>query len=103
MKKIYFEKIKKSRKLKKIKQHELAKKVDVTPTYISMLENGKKEPSLKILKKICQILDIELSSLFEEEKNLVEELKPILNKYDIDDIMDKLKTIKSNISENKDL
>lgn len=43
---------------------ELAKGVGVSTSYISLVENGKSVPSLKILDKICTRLSMHLSALF---------------------------------------
>ncbi len=43
---------------------ELAKAAGVSTSYISLVENGKSLPSLKILDKICSRLSIHLSALF---------------------------------------
>lgn len=46
------------RKKKGISQRELAQIAGLSPTYISMVENGKKSPTLKSLEKISNALDI---------------------------------------------
>jgi transcriptional regulator with XRE-family HTH domain len=47
---------------------ELAKAVGVSISYISLVENAKSVPSLKILDRICTRLSIHLSNLFSEEE-----------------------------------
>lgn len=46
-----------------LKQMDLAKKIDVSPNYLSLLEAGRKEPSLSLLKRISRALDVPLSFL----------------------------------------
>jgi transcriptional regulator with XRE-family HTH domain len=46
-----------------LRQTLLAKDLDVTPNYLSLVENGKKEPSLTFLKKFSRRLDAPLGYL----------------------------------------
>ena len=46
-----------------LKQTLLAKDLDVTSNYLSLIENGKKEPSLTFLKKFSRRLDAPLGYL----------------------------------------
>ena len=39
-------------------QDQLAKKLGIEPTYLSVLERGRKDPSVALLKKTAKILDI---------------------------------------------
>lgn len=51
------------RKLKKVTQLELATKSNITQSYLSLIENNKKEPNLKTLKEISNSLNIPLPFL----------------------------------------
>lgn len=44
----------------KITQTNLAKEVGITQTFMSEIENGRKTPSVDVLFKICNALDIKL-------------------------------------------
>ena len=69
-----------------LKQSSLAKDLDVTANYLSLVENGKKEPSLTFLKKFSQRLNIPLGYFLWialEDISLPEEL-------DLKDKMDRL-------------
>ena len=46
---------------RKIKQQDFAKMVGISKTYMNLIECGKKEPSLGVLKKICSILELDLT------------------------------------------
>ena len=81
----------KLRKEKKVRQYILARKIGITQTYLSQVEgNIKKNPSEKILKKICDILKISFARLYfealeesdiaEERRELFELIKPIIQK-----------------------
>lgn len=48
--------IKLRRKELRIKQSELAEKLDISNNHISSIENGREKPSLDILLKICEEL-----------------------------------------------
>lgn len=49
-----------------LKQKDLADKVEIQPHYLSLVEAGKREPSLAVLRKIAHELDVPLSLLFWE-------------------------------------
>ena len=50
--------------------NELAGATGLSPSYLSLLENGKTAPSLKVLDKICTFFSIHISTLFSEEDEL---------------------------------
>ena len=52
------ERIAKRRKQVNIKQNVLAEKLDISNNYLSSIERGKEKPSLEILIKICNALNI---------------------------------------------
>lgn len=45
-----------------------AEKIKCHPTYISQLQNGKRQPSLTHAKRIMELLDCDWDDLFEEDK-----------------------------------
>lgn len=51
-------------------QEELASKAKVDRTYISMLEHDKKSPTLDILFRLCQALDIKASQVIAKVEKL---------------------------------
>jgi transcriptional regulator with XRE-family HTH domain len=69
-------------KLKKLREElglslrEAAKRIDVDHSYIGKIEKGK-IPSLKILKKLCRLYGITVSSLFGEEAEVPTVLKDL--------------------------
>ena len=62
------EKIKFIRTEKGITGKELAEKAEVTPGYISQIERNLISPSLSVLMRIAEVLEIPLVSLFTEEE-----------------------------------
>ncbi|MCT4565616.1 MAG: helix-turn-helix transcriptional regulator [Maledivibacter sp.] len=46
---------------------QLALKADISVTYIGELEAGKKNPTIVIIEKIANALEVEISELFKEE------------------------------------
>jgi transcriptional regulator with XRE-family HTH domain len=48
--------------------NDLAKATDLSASFLSLLENGKAVPSLKVLDKICSYFSIHIASLFEQEQ-----------------------------------
>ena len=53
--------LKRLRGLKGLNQNEVAKSVGVDPAYISMLESGKRDPSMKVLEGIAGKLECPVS------------------------------------------
>jgi transcriptional regulator with XRE-family HTH domain len=53
-----------------LSQEQLAELINVDRTYISFLERGKRNPSLKLLNSLCIALDISLAEFFQEIENL---------------------------------
>ena len=84
--------IKKYREQLDVTQEELSGDLDITSTYISAIENGRKEPSLTLLKNICKELEIPEEVLVWEavevkdylrgdDKKIVEMAKVIIKNY----------------------
>jgi transcriptional regulator with XRE-family HTH domain len=48
--------------------NDLAKATDLSASFLSLLENGKTAPSLKVLDKICSYFSIHMAALFEQEQ-----------------------------------
>lgn len=51
------------RKTKNMSQSELAFQANITQSYLSLIENNKKEPNMKILKSISESLSVPLPFL----------------------------------------
>lgn len=49
-----------ARKTKGVSQKELAAKINITQSYLSLIESDKKNPNLNILKEIASALDVPL-------------------------------------------
>lgn len=56
--------LKNARIKKGLSQEKLAEAANLDRTYISLLERGKRNPSLLCIISICRALDISLSELF---------------------------------------
>lgn len=54
------------RNLRGLTQTSLARRVEVAPAYISQIEANQRVPSLKVTRKIAEILEIDLSVLLRE-------------------------------------
>ena len=55
--------LKKLRNIYGFKASEMSTKLGISSSYLSEIENGKKQPSLELLTKYSEIFDIKLSSL----------------------------------------
>jgi len=71
-----------------LKQGDMADKLGVSQNYLSLIENGKKEPSLSFLRKVSEIFDVPLSFLILEGSEDFESQQP-----DVDDIYKKLHSL----------
>lgn len=60
-----------------LKQKELAAKLDIEVSYLSLIENEKKEPSLSLLKKISKVLNVPMAMFFWENMEKNEDTTPI--------------------------
>ena len=69
------ERIKFYREKRNISKSELARQINVSPSYITMLENGdKKNPSMEILLKIAKAFNISYSELIKDTNIEFEDL-----------------------------
>ena len=55
--------LKRIRKIYGFKAVEMSESLGISPSYLSEIENGKKQPSLELLKKYASIFGIKLSAL----------------------------------------
>ncbi len=55
------------REIAGIRQGELAKRIDVSSNYISLIENEKRKPSLKFLEKVATELNVPVAAFFWED------------------------------------
>ncbi len=55
------------RAAKGVRQRELARKLDVTPNYLSLLEHNKREPSISFLKRLASELSVPVSIFFAQD------------------------------------
>lgn len=62
-KKLLGQKIKSLRKIRDLKQHELADLTGLSRNYISDIENGRYTPSVEALSKLATVLDLDLNML----------------------------------------
>ena len=56
--------IKNIRKSKRIKQKDLASKLGISNSYLSSIENNKREPSMELTKALANYLEIPLGYFF---------------------------------------
>lgn len=53
-----------------LRQSDFAKKADLDPSYVSMLENNRKSPTLTVYFRICEVLKLRPSELMKRIENL---------------------------------
>ena len=55
------------RRNRKLSQKQLATRCDVTQQFIQQIEKGSKNPSVKVLQKIAEALDVTIDELIDKE------------------------------------
>jgi len=82
--KLISKKVKKARNDKKITQEKLAEELDVTVSYISQVESGKKKFNLERIVEVSKILEKPIDYFVEgyesESSNTIEEINKLLLK-----------------------
>jgi len=61
--------IKAQRVASNLKVYELANKVGVTPEFITMIEKGNRLPSAAVVKKLSQVLNIDLQPTYLQQRH----------------------------------
>lgn len=64
----------------------VANSLDITPTYLSLIESGKKKPSSKVLKKACILFNVSLEEFYESQE-LLDDFAELSQKIDISNII----------------
>ncbi|MGL4485281.1 MAG: helix-turn-helix domain-containing protein [Anaerovoracaceae bacterium] len=76
--------LKELRIIRNIKQKELAELLNVAQTTITNWETGTREPNISTIKKIADVLEVDISELFYEERpaknKIVEDIEKTLFK-----------------------
>lgn len=67
--------LKQIRLFHKMKQNELADKLQISKSYLSEIENSKKAPNLELLKNYSEVFDIPVSSLLFFSEKLEQDTK----------------------------
>ncbi len=57
------------RKVKGLNQGQLANKININRSTLSCYENGYREPSMKTLEKMSEVLEVSLDELIKGDKN----------------------------------
>lgn len=62
------ERIKTIRQEKGLSQYELAKRADISQSFLSYIEKGEKSPTVRTLEKITKAVEIPLEELVEDHR-----------------------------------
>ncbi|SDI06021.1 DNA-binding transcriptional regulator, XRE-family HTH domain [Vibrio xiamenensis] len=65
---------------------ETAKHLDITTSYLSLIENGKKSPSKKVLSKASDLFEVSIDTFYENPK-LLEDLEELTKSSDLSEII----------------
>lgn len=79
--KLFGMRIKELRTIKKLSQEQLAEKAAISPKYMSRIEMGQQFPSINVITKLANALQVESKDFFEfaHEVRNTKELKEIIN------------------------
>ncbi len=88
------------RKSKKFSQEQIAEKADISPNYLSRIECGKENPTLDMLIKLTNALDIEMWEMFDfghvlSQKDLKESFQNLAKSSDEPTLRLALKVIRA--------
>lgn len=61
------------RKINNMTAKELAERLDISPSFISSIENNSTKLSLSTLRRICDVLGVSLAEFFNKELSPVEQ------------------------------
>lgn len=84
--------IKTLRKKSGLSQEALAKRVNLTRNYLSLVENNKKMPSMVSLAKIAHELNVTVSQLLDKEP-LGNDLRRLIRQHGLKNILRQLKRL----------
>ena len=79
-------KLKGLRMKKQFNLADTAKNLDITTSYLSLIENGKKEPSKKVLTKAANLFEVPIES-FSENPKLLNDLEELTQHAELSDII----------------
>ncbi|MEM2929148.1 MAG: S24 family peptidase [Nitrososphaerota archaeon] len=97
------EKIKKLRESLGLSVSEFARRLNYTPSFISQIENGVRNPGLSVLKKISETFKVPISELIgeeekfiitEDDESLIKSLLKTLNKEELEKVLKAIYMIK---------
>ena len=75
-----------------LKQKELAEAVQISTNYLCSIEQGKSTPSLGVVTKIADHLNVSISSLLEDNP-VLDDIRDLVNKYDLKEIVESINEI----------
>ena len=78
--KLFGMRMKELRTIRKLSQEQLAEKAGISPKYMSRIEMGQQFPSINVITKLANALQVELKDFFEfaNEARNTKELKEII-------------------------
>jgi transcriptional regulator with XRE-family HTH domain len=86
------DKIKDVRKKRGFSQGELAEKVGISAVHMNRLEKGKFQPSIQVISKIAEVLEVSVDYLLNEESEALPEIKiknkPLAERVKLMDTLD---------------
>lgn len=92
------QRIKKIREEKKWTQTQLSKELDVSITHLSLVESGKKSPSLNLVLKIADILEVDPGDLISvKDEGFINKYQKISEIFKDHDLFSKIKDLEESL------
>ncbi|MFV5643102.1 helix-turn-helix domain-containing protein [Acinetobacter oleivorans] len=76
----------------------VAEKLDITPTYLSLIESGKKNPSKKVISKASELFNVDAKE-FQESPELMKDLEELEKKIDMANLIAVLEMLSKDLSD----
>lgn len=57
-----------------LSQEQLALRSDITPTYLGLIERNQKNPTVKVVEQLCNVMDISLADFFSKSHKTTSKL-----------------------------
>src|SRR5690606_33700209 len=76
----------------------VSEQLDITPTYLSLIESGKKNPSKKVIAKASKLFNIDIKD-FHESPELMKDMEELEKKIDVANLIAVLEMLSKDLSD----
>lgn len=76
----------------------VAEQLDITTTYLSLIESGKKNPSKKVIAKASKLFNVDVKD-FQESPELIKDMEELEKKIDVANLIAVLEMLSKDLSD----